>query len=267
VSRESGHPSDEIQDLLDGRLDPTARVRVEAHLEGCPQCRREREAIARVKRAAASALSSRETPNGLAASAIALLDREDRERASRAQQLRRPRSRVPHFAYVAGAVAALIALIVFFARPRDLPSQVAGDYARFRAGELPLEIETDDPGELTRFFADRGVRFPTRVLDLRMMGYRLAGGRVLTDGRRKRAFFVYRGEGNKILACQMYEGDVRDLSGAPEIRRHGDFTFLVYRAKNQTQVFWQEGKVACVLVSDIPSEEVVQLAFAKAMKV
>ena len=32
-----------------------------------------------------------------------------------------------------------------------------------------------------------------------------------------------------------------------------------------TAVFWQEGAVVCVLVSDIETEEVVQLAFAKAM--
>ncbi len=34
-----------------------------------------------------------------------------------------------------------------------------------------------------------------------------------------------------------------------------------------TVVFWQEGAVTCVLTSDISPEEVVQLAFAKAVKV
>jgi hypothetical protein len=32
-------------------------------------------------------------------------------------------------------------------------------------------------------------------------------------------------------------------------------------------VFWQEGDVVCVLSSDAPSEAVIQLAFAKAVKV
>lgn len=44
-------------------------------------------------------------------------------------------------------------------------------------------------------------------------------------------------------------------------------TFFVYRRGGSTQVFWQEGPTACVLVSDLPTEDVVQLAFAKAMKV
>jgi len=30
-------------------------------------------------------------------------------------------------------------------------------------------------------------------------------------------------------------------------------------------VFWQEGEVVCALVSDLVREEVIQLAFAKAM--
>lgn len=265
---ENRHVRDELHDLVDGRLDPAERARVEAHLEECSECRREREAIARVKQAAASALASREAPEELAASATALLDREDRERPARAEALGQPRPRrVAIFASVAAAIAALIALTVFFAKPRDVPTRVAEDYSKYRAGRLALEIETSDPAELEKFFAGRAVAFPTRVLDLGMMGYRLVGGRVLTDGALSRVFFVYRGEGNKILACQMYEGDVRDLSGAPELRRHGDFAFFVYRIAGQTQVFWQEGPVVCVLTSDIPGEEVVQLAFAKAMKV
>ena len=65
----------------------------------------------------------------------------------------------------------------------------------------------------------------------------------------------------------MYEGDLNQLRGPTAVRRNGDFTFLVFREEGQTQVFWQEGDVVCVLTSDIGTEEVVQLAFAKAMKV
>jgi hypothetical protein len=41
---------------------------------------------------------------------------------------------------------------------------------------------------------------------------------------------------------------------------------LVYERDGVTSVFWQEGTVVCVLASDLPREEVVQLAYAKAMK-
>ncbi len=65
----------------------------------------------------------------------------------------------------------------------------------------------------------------------------------------------------------MYEGDVRRLPKDGVPRSHGGITFFVCHRGGSTQVFWQEGATACVLVSDIPTEEVVQLAFAKATKV
>ena len=259
----SEHVRDEIQDLLDGRLDDVARGRVEAHLARCEACERARQALSGVRESMRAGIRSEEMPEDLSSAVAAVLDRED-ERGSRAW-LQHPRVRLA--AVAAAAIVAIVAVTVFLARPPDLPAVVGRDYTEFRAGRLSLAIETDDPRTLEKFFVDRGVRFRTRVLDLGMMGYRLAGGAVLDDGAQKRAFFVYRGEGDKLLACQMYEGDIGDLSGAPEVREHGDFTFLVYRSGDLTEVFWQEGTVACVLVSDMPSEDVVQLAFAKAMKV
>ena len=184
------------------------------------------------------------------------LDREDSRKTTPIRRL-----------VVAAAVAAaVIAALFFVTRSREMPSRVAEDYESFRVGRLPVELRTNDPKALEKFFVDRGVRFRTRVLDLDMMGYRLVGGAVLDDGSGNRAFFVYQGKNGEILACQMYEGDLRDLPRTRDVRQRGDFTFLVFRSKDQTQVFWQEGDVVCVLASDIPSEDVVRLAMAKAMK-
>jgi anti-sigma factor RsiW len=256
------HVRDEIQDLLDGRLEASARERVEAHLAGCDSCERERRALARVRESLHS-LRRTEVPADFREAVSAVLDRED----ARAATSRTSRSRLPRPALLAAAAAVILlgALAVFLARPKPLPERVARDYSDFRAGRLRLQLETGDAAALNKFFADGGVRFRTRVLDLGMMGYRLAGGSVL-GGRRKRAFFVYRGEGGRLLACQMYEGDLRALRHPPEVRQRSDFTFLVFRESDQTQVFWQEGDVVCVLASDMPSEEIVQLALAKAMK-
>jgi hypothetical protein len=41
--------------------------------------------------------------------------------------------------------------------------------------------------------------------------------------------------------------------------------FVIYERRGVTLVFWMEGDVMCVLSSDIGREEVVGLAFAKAM--
>jgi hypothetical protein len=65
----------------------------------------------------------------------------------------------------------------------------------------------------------------------------------------------------------MYEGTVRELPPTKDVRQHNGFTFHVYRSGNVTVVFWQEDGVVCVLASNAPVEDVVQLAFAKAMRV
>jgi hypothetical protein len=64
----------------------------------------------------------------------------------------------------------------------------------------------------------------------------------------------------------MYEGRFAELPPADEVRRHDGMTFQVYRAGRLTLVFWQEGDMVCVLASDAESEEVIQLAYAKAVK-
>jgi hypothetical protein len=65
----------------------------------------------------------------------------------------------------------------------------------------------------------------------------------------------------------MYRGRTAELPYTAERRVHDGIGFLVYRRDGVTLVFWQEGEVVCVLASDVAPEEVVALAFAKAMKV
>jgi len=65
----------------------------------------------------------------------------------------------------------------------------------------------------------------------------------------------------------MYEGQLADLPRSDDEREHNGITFRVYRAGTVTLVFWQEGPVVCVLASDADAEAVIQLAYAKAVKV
>ena len=82
---------------------------------------------------------------------------------------------------------------------------------------------------------------------------------------RSRALFVYRGPANEKLVCQMFVGQVDELPKGATLRENKGIKFYTYQSNGVTAVFWQEGTVVCVLVSDIAPEEVVQLAFAKAM--
>jgi hypothetical protein len=165
---------------------------------------------------------------------------------------------------------ALVTVAVLLWRGRgvtDLPSAVARDYSRYREATLPLGLRTADTRRLQEFFAASGIQFETRVFDLGMMGYRVVGGRVHALDGRPSALFVYEGEGGRLLLCQMFEGRLSELPPAEAVREHEGIRFHVHHRGRLTLVFWQEGDVVCVLASEIAPEEVIQLAFAKAVRV
>jgi anti-sigma factor RsiW len=263
VTNESGHLGDALQDLLDARLGASSRAEAERHLQVCEACRLEWRSLAAVRQAVRAALAPGEPPPELAADMATILDRA----AGDVPPLARPRSIRRRIAVAAiAAAAAALALFLWIGKPRDLTAAVARDYGAVDEERVALHMRTADPQALERFFAGHGVAFKTRVFDLGMMGYRLVGGRVNTLRGRPSALFVYRGEQNKILVCQMFEGSTRELPPGADVRRHGGIPFSVYRRGSRTLVFWPEGKVLCVLVSDAETEEVVALAFAKAVR-
>jgi anti-sigma factor RsiW len=262
----ASHLGATLQDVLDGRLDATGRAEVRAHLEGCPPCRSELEALRWVRDVARKQLPSEEVPAALAARVAAALDATDRSTGHAAGRTRRRRSGrwIGAGALLAAAAAALLILSPPSA---DLAGAVARDYAEYSIGSLELGLQSSDGAAVESLFARGGIAFRSSVFDLGMMQYRLAGGRVHRLRGRPSALFVYRGPDGRVLMCQMYEGLLADLPRTGDVREHHGVTFQVYRAGAITLVFWQEGGVVCVLASDAAPEAVIQLAYAKAVKV
>ena len=253
-------PPEEIQDLLDGRLEAGRRTDVEAHVAQCSACRRELEALRRARDAAAW-LPVRVPGDGWAAKLGAALDGEDR-RAARARWIRR--SLVPAAVLLAAAV---IVLILTTPPATDLPGAALRSFLDYRGAALVLDTVSGDASVLESYFPRHGIAFPTRVFDLAMMRYGLVGARVHTIDHRRSAVIVYRRSDGQPLICLMYEGNLSELPLGGELREHDGITFRVFQRNGATLVFWQEGVVVCVLVSDAPAQEVVQLAYGKARKV
>lgn len=254
------HYGEELQDLLDGRLDESRRMEVEAHVANCTRCRRELDALRWVKSEVSKQAVVVEPPAELRSRIHAALATPPR--ASRWNTM-------PRRAWIASVIAAVALLTVFLRSHKSLPlpSLVASDFSAYQTGTLRLDYESADPKAVEAHFARSGVRFSTHVYDLGMMNYRLVGGRVHRLDGRTSALFAYRGPGDSSLVCQMYEGSATELPPTDDVREHNRFTFYVYRSGKVTTVFWQEDGVMCVLSSDAPLEDVVQLAFAKAMRV
>jgi anti-sigma factor RsiW len=262
------HPSDELHLLLDQRLPAAARAGVEAHLATCPRCRRELAALRRVKAMVTETAPQHAVPPEVVARISGALAAEDAGAAGRRARSSRVRRLAAGLGL--GLTAAAILLLVLARRGSpDVVAAAAGDFASYRAGTLSLQLETADPRALERFFVAGRVSFATRVFDFGMMGYRLAGGRVHRVSGRASAFFTYeKAEGGRErVLCQMYQGSIPDLVPGAEEREHEGIRFRIYRAGGLTLVFWQEGPVVCVLVTDGDTEAAIQLAFAKAVKV
>jgi len=260
------HYKEELQDWLDQRLDAATCDEVERHVETCAECRREYEAMAWTKQQTTRHLAPTEAPAELRATILQALRAEQPadvcETADPAfwrQHLR------PLLAAAAVVLFTAILGIGYFLNPAALSEVVARDFRAYQTEQLAMELSTGDVKAMEVYFADHGVAFNTRVFDLAMMNYQLVGGRVQQPGARPRALFVYRGPANQKLVCQMFAGKVGELPKGATLRENKGIQFYIYEKAGLTAVFWQEGAVVCVLVSDIQPEEVVQLAFAKAM--
>jgi len=266
------HCAEELQDLLDGRLAGPRHAEVSAHLAVCERCRRELAALESAKQAASAHVAEFMLPAELRARVLAVLDAEDLNARPAPTLVVQPVARPATWrrrAWVAGAATSALAaaLLVVFARTREtvtLPQQVAAGFRAFDGGSAPLAIQSAEPKAIEAFFAANGAPFVTRVIDLAMMQYRLAGGRVDRLAGHTSAFYAYRGPGGVALVCQMFEGRVIELPPTADMREHNGIRFQVYTVDNVTLVFWQEGDIVCVLTSGISREDVVQLAFAKA---
>ncbi len=262
------HYGVELQDAVDGRLDPTVRRELEAHLRTCVSCRTTYDRLRWVKDALGVACELEDVPPALASRIRAALDQDDRVVDAAVKQATGPRQHTRWVAALAAGVL-LVAGVEFLTRARsnrqDVIAGVAKDFGRYRAGGRALDLVTDNGEQLRAFFAEAGLGFDARVLDLGMMGYRLVGGSLdVIDGHRV-ALFVYRTGADRVVLCAMYLGDGATKTGG-ELRQHAGISFHVHRVGGNTVVLWREGAVTCTLVSDGDSEEVVNLAFAKAMR-
>ena len=250
---QSAHPTAELHDLADGRLDDQARPRVEQHVRDCAECQRDWEAITAIKRAVAR-LPQVAVPLGFDTKLAAALDavanaqpaatsgvetsQSGRSATRASAQWRSPWTR---WAAPIGIAATIIvvAMLAWWPRSTNLPSRAAADVADYTAGRLEMANVERDASALNRYFAER-VSFPVRVFDLGMMGYTLVGGRVHTIGSHESALWVYRGSGGSLI-CQMYSGSATELPAPAETRTANGFTFLVYHEAGGTQVFSRQG--------------------------
>jgi anti-sigma factor RsiW len=274
------HLGDEIQELLDGRLDPAREAAVRSHLAECDVCRQHWQRLEWLKRRLRAMVDTGPLPSDLDVAIRGALDRERPEsRADTAAYLdqastrsatpsssqSRPRRAGRSRLALAAGLAALLVVTIgagrWWFRP-PTPAEIAADYVTLAEGTLRIDAATADPRTLERYFTGQG-GVPNRVYDLDMMRYTLIGGRVQPHRGQPGTLAVYRGARGERVICEMYFA--APPSGAPVDRRtHKGVEFTVYRHGDVIMVFWDEGPVTCVLAAIMDPEALLELAFAKA---
>ncbi|HEV8579413.1 MAG TPA: anti-sigma factor [Thermoanaerobaculia bacterium] len=251
------HPGDELQMLLDGRLDGDRRAAVEDHLAGCDGCRGELETLRWLKDRLARI--PHELPSDLQGRIRAALDAEDAAVDRRTHRLWR-------WLPAAAAVLAAAVTLLLAVRRDDFPALAAAHLRSIEEGALHVQRVTGEPAVLEGWFASAGVGFDVHVFDLAGMDLRLIGGSVGRFAGGPSALFAYRSGDGVLVLCEMYRGSLADLpaGGHRRIREDG-LVVRVFSRGEATLAFWQEGPVVCYLAaSGLPSNQVTALAFAKA---
>jgi anti-sigma factor RsiW len=264
---DTSHPVEALQDLFDNRLPPREVEPVRSHLATCETCQHVWQDLEAARAATVLLRAERELPDGLLADVVAALDAPDSvdRRTQTAPRRLWSGGRRAWLSAAAVAVAA-VGVGVWRLRREDpaIPALVARDLDRVASGALVLDERTDQAMVLEAHFTRTGL-VGIRVLDLAMMGFVLEGGSRHDLGGRPSALYVYRDRSGRPLVCQMYAGALADLPPTGDLRDNGRFRFHVYAEGGATTVFWQEGPLVCALASRMPPDDVVALAFAKAM--
>lgn len=162
---------------------------------------------------------------------------------------------------VVGAAIVGLVLIVILATVRRDPGLVASlsqEYTRVMAGTLVPTVRPP-AGALGDQLRNAGVGFDVHVRDLGPEFVLLGGTTTDVEGRRVAAW-MYRAHGSETVLVEAFRGGVDELGTPDEVRADPPPRLALFRKTTQTIVAWQEGPLVYVLISTLPTEQVVALA-------
>ena len=219
---------DRIADLLspyvDGELAPGDRSEVDAHLAGCASCSGQVAAGRSLKHAIAR-LASREEPPGAVRAHV-----ESFRFGSSGLRITSHR-RLAAVALAVGLLAAAAyAVRSYKSRANLLGDELVSDYLRSLPEVRPVEVASNDPREVARFFSGKT---PFNPVVPALPSASLLGGRLCTvAGRRVELLFYTHGASRRtfsIFVCDHPVGDLgcREHHGHHVCgRRFGNLTIL-----------------------------------------
>jgi anti-sigma factor RsiW len=249
-----------VSPYLDGELVAEERAAFEAHVSGCADCSRSLEQERSVVSAVREALPLFEAPSELRARVEGLVNAPRPAQATRARwewsALGRP-------AVVAVSAAAFVlAATALLREPKaPPPERPAGAFAslavdthlRHERDQLPLEVRSESPAEVSRFFAGR-VPFHFTLPDYPVgpgetKPYHLVGGRLVSFAGDYAAYVAYRMDARPITLLVASAERVRPEGG--EVVVSGGLTFHLESVAGLKVITWSDNGLTYALASDL----------------
>jgi anti-sigma factor (TIGR02949 family) len=258
-----------ITALIDQELGQAERSSLEEHLSQCSGCRLAFEDESALKQKIREAARRINAPGQLRDRILSdprIFPERDRSTRPWYDYLRlKPTLLRPILAF---ALLLAIALPMFyFSKPRGEPIALAAleTYDLFLRGDLPLRrTENTDQivEELTRAV---GGHFHPMGYDLTAMNLRPVAGLVREIDGRKILVAIYQGQGGSLF-CYTFLGSAEDAP--PNAARFFDaakkIDFYAFSRRGINAVLHREGRIICILASEMPMEKLLALAQSKA---
>lgn len=240
---------------LDGELDLSASLELEAHLADCANCRAEREALARLRRRLREGLVRHAAPEDLSRR-IAQLTAAPSTPGPRAANDGRWQRRQ----FLAMAASVLLAVVAsggttyLLMRPTPvdpLADEVVGSHIRSLMGDHLIDIASSDQHTVKPWFDGRLDLAPA-VVDLKAEGFPLVGGRLDYVDHQPVAAIVYRRGKHLINLFAWPLAGNEGSGGEPKAVRA-----MTIRGYNL--LAWTQGDLAYWAVSDVNPKDLAAL--------
>lgn len=246
----------EVRYYLDGELRPPELEALEAHLGTCAECRAYYEQERKLQQALSCAKPLYAASPELRATIQAITAASAQRRAPVALRRRVERGLDLRRRWLVAAVGLMIAMVTFWywraavePAPSEFIHMAVDAHKRRLRGQLPLEVATDSPAEVNRWFngkVDFRLELPAYTEN---EDYRLEGARLVSLGREYGACVVYTADARPVTLV-VVSSRVAGARGGEDIAL-GRLRFHCTTMDGFKVISWVDHGMTYALVSDL----------------
>ena len=260
-----------ITGLVDNELLDWELSSIESHLKECGQCQWSYEQERALKKAIQAVRTNVNAPAELRGKILS--DRHGLPGTGHAPRTRR-RWSWPIATFPRPAIALFLLLIValptyYLTRPTklDIPAVVLETHEKIRRGDIVIAGAGSEEDVKKYLSNSVGGSFSPMKYDLAKVNMRAIGGVLKETGGRKILVTVY--EGNSIfVTCYTLLGTEKDAPADATVLVDPvtKMNFYTFSQGALNAVFHREGKIICILVSELPTQDLLAAARTGAHK-